>query len=296
MGILDIVSGVGNLLSAPVNAISGWLEEPLKIIEANRERKNEDKRVKREIEKETALSELRRAEDAAKLDNQIKAETEKEKIRSEIVLNEEKTRMQNEVNKARELAEIAQAEREHQTDMQIKMQTEVTRINVEIEEMQKDRQIERGKEVLDAIFSYQKKMAEFETFIMNAVGTMSIDLQNRVISMEHEWKQRFAEYRDTQLTSIRQYIKDTKEMFGDDPDLLKQMNSECFGMLSETIKSCNADIADLRCRIEALSNNLNHISSETHKALMDQVSNLKQISVIQQNAITTNTTNILSRE
>ncbi len=296
MGILDIVSGVGNLLSAPINAISGWIEEPLKGIQANRDRKNEDKKVEREIRKETALSELRRAEDAAKLDNQIKAETEKEKIRSGIALNEEKSRIQMEVDKTRELSEIAQTEREHQTDMQIKMQTEVNRINVEIEEMQKDREIERGKEVLDAVFSYQKKMAEFETFIMNAIGTMSIDLQNRVILMEHEWKQRFAEYRDTQLKSIRQYIKDTKEMFGDDPDLLKQMNSECFGMLSETIKSCNADIADLRLRIESLSTNLNSISSETHKTLMEQVGNLKQISAIQQNAIATNTTNIISGE
>lgn len=296
MGILDIVSGVGNLLSAPVKVLSDWASEPLKAFQANRDRKDKDKEVERKIREAEALSKIHQAEDAAKLDNQIRAETEKEKIRSEIVLNEEKSRIQMEVDKTRELSEIAQSEREHQTDMQIKMQTEVNRINVEIEEMQKDRQIERGKEVLDAIFSYQKKMAEFETFIMNAVGTMSIDLQNRVISMEHEWKLKYAEYRDTQLKSIREYIKDTKDMFGDDPELLKQMNSECFGMLSETIRSCNADIADLRIRIESLSTNLNRISSETHKTLMDQVGNLKQISAIQQNAIAANTTNVISGE
>lgn len=295
MALLDIITGVGNLLSAPVKTVCDWLDEPRKAIQANRERKDKDRETDREIRKETALSELRRAEDAAKLDNQIKAETEKEKIRSQIVLNEERTRSQIETDKARELSQIAMAEKEHETDMQIKMQTEVNRINVEIEEMQKDRQIERGKEVLDAIFSYQKKMAEFETFIMNAVGTMSIDLQNRVIEMKHDWIQRFTTYRDQELTTIRNFIKENKELFGDDPDLLTQMNSECLGMLSTTIKGCNERIAELGDSIKALSGNINDISSATHTALMEQVANFKQISTIQQNAIAANN-NIISRE
>ena len=140
----------------------------------------------------------------------------------------------------------------------------------------------------------QKKMAEFETFIMNAVGTMSIDLQNRVIEMKHDWIQRFTEYRDQELTTIRNFIKENKEFFGDDPDLLKQMNSDCLGMLSSTINGCNERIAELGESIKALSGNINDISSATHTALMEQVANFKQISTIQQNAIAANN-NIISR-
>lgn len=87
MGLMDIVSGVGNLLSAPVKVLSDWVEEPLKAIHARRDRLDKDKEVDREIKKESALSELRREEDAARVANQIKMDTEVEKIRSGIKLD-----------------------------------------------------------------------------------------------------------------------------------------------------------------------------------------------------------------
>ena len=47
MGIMDIVSGVGEVLSAPVKVLSDWASEPLKAFQANRDRKDKDKEVER---------------------------------------------------------------------------------------------------------------------------------------------------------------------------------------------------------------------------------------------------------
>lgn len=343
MGLMDIVSGVGNLLSAPVKVLSDWVEEPLKAIHARRDRLDKDKEVDREIKKESALSELRREEDAARVANQIKmdtevekiragikldaekaqhqmelekeqrlseirmnedaakvankikADTEAEKIRSEIALTEEKTRAQIETEKTRELSEIAMKEREHETDMQIKMQTEVNRINIEIQEWQKDQEVRRGKEIMEAVLLFQKAITELENDLYSVTGRMSIELKDNVLALENKWRQEYENFKKIRVQELREELKSNKEEFKDDPETLKELNAMTLEGIRDLTTDCRNRVESLGTQIKALSAHVDELNKSTHVALTTKLSELQGLGQASQNILSASNRNAIGQ-
>lgn len=206
MGIMDIVSGVGEVLSAPVKVLSDWASEPLKAFQANRDRKDKDKEVERKIREADALSKIHQAEQAATVENQIIQETKKEKIISEIKVEE-----------AKKLSQISIAKKESEADLQIKMQTEVNRISVEIEEMQKDRQFERMKKVTEAIAKYKKDLTDLNINTIRAIGDMDLDLRQKAQNLVLEKTKEFMAIQEAEIEKAGNKFLEIEEKFAGKP-------------------------------------------------------------------------------
>ena len=265
MGIMDIVSGVGNLLSAPVKVLSDWASEPLKAFEANRARKDQDKAVERKIKEEKAISEMRIAEDAAKVDNQIKAETEKEKIISEIKVVE-----------ARKVSEIAMAEKEHAANLQIKMQTEVNRINVEIEEMQKDRQFERMKRVTEAIAKYQKELTELNVNTIRAIGEMDLDLRQRAQNLVLEKTKEFMAIQEAEIEKAGNKFLEIEEKFAGKPSY-DAMIMATQNKLASAIEITDKFMKQLNEQIGKMTDNINVLTQGGQEFIVRQLDKFNTI-------------------
>lgn len=206
MGIMDIVSGVGEVLSAPVKVLSDWASEPLKAFQANRDRKDKDKEVERKIREADALSKIHQAEQAATVENQIIQETKKGKIISEIKVEE-----------AKKLSQISIAKKESEADLQIKMQTEVNRISVEIEEMQKDRQFERMKKVTEAIAKYKKDLTDLNINTIRAIGDMDLDLRQKAQNLVLEKTKEFMAIQEAEIEKAGNKFLEIEEKFAGKP-------------------------------------------------------------------------------
>ena len=203
---MDIVSGVGEVLSAPVKVLSDWASEPLKAFQANRDRKDKDKEVERKIREADALSKILQAEQAATVENQIIQETKKEKIISEIKVEE-----------AKKLSQISIAKKESEADLQIKMQTEVNRISVEIEEMQKDRQFERMKKVTEAIAKYKKDLTDLNINTIRAIGDMDLDLRQKAQNLVLEKTKEFMAIQEAEIEKAGNKFLEIEEKFAGKP-------------------------------------------------------------------------------
>lgn len=273
MGIMDIVSGVGNLLSAPVKVLSDWASEPLKAFEANRARKDKDKEVEREIKKETALSELRRAEAAADLENKIKEKTKTEQIISEIKVEE-----------ARKVSEIAMAEKEHAANLQIKMQTEVNRINVEIEEMQKDRQFERMKKVTEAIAKYQKELTELNVNTIRAIGEMDLDLRQRAQNLVLEKTKEFMAIQEAEIEKAGNKFLEIEEKFAGKPSY-DAMIMATQNKLASAIEITDNFMKQLNEQISKMTDNINILTQGGQEFITRQ---LDKFNTIQSNRVLDN--------
>ena len=65
------------------------------------------------------------------------------------------------------------------SDQRIKEETEIIRIIAEIEQLKKDKEFERMKEVSDAMMEYQKELTRVNVEAVEAIGSMRIDLQRK---------------------------------------------------------------------------------------------------------------------
>jgi acetyl/propionyl-CoA carboxylase alpha subunit len=324
MGFWNIVTGIGDVLSAPIKVLSDWANEPLKRAENRREQDNKDADVARKIRIETALSNLRQQEETSKLNNQIKAETEKEKIRKEIELNAEKTRQQIEIEKAQKLAdisiaqgmaevekekkrkeieiwavgriqqietdktkkmsEIAMAEKSHEADLQIRMQTEVNRINVEIEEMQKDRQFERMKMVTEAIAKYKQELTELNINTIRAIGEMELELREKAQNLVLEKTKEFMAIQDAEIENASKRFLEIEEKFAGKPSY-EPMLMAVQNKLANVIDITDNFMKQLNEQITTMNENINVLTQGGQVFIRKQ---LETFNTIQSNRVLVN--------
>lgn len=92
-------------------------------------------------------------------------------------------------------------ELEFSTNLQIKRETEIVRIITEIEQLKKDKDLERMKAVSDAMMNYQKELTRINVEAVEAIGSMRIELQSKAYQLIHEKTQ---QYNDLQEKAIQQ--------------------------------------------------------------------------------------------
>lgn len=115
---------------------------------------------------------------------------------------------------------IAQAEIDkiiltHQYELKIKQETEIARIYMELEQLKKDKELSRQKEVSDAIMEYQKQLTRMNIDAVNAIGNMQLDLRTKAQALMQEKTQ---EYRAIQTEAHQQARQELKEINEDFPD------------------------------------------------------------------------------
>lgn len=87
-------------------------------------------------------------------------------------------------------------EMELSTNLHIKRETEIVRIITEIEQLKKDKDLERMKAVSDAMMSYQKELTRINVEAVEAIGTMRIELQRKAYELIHEKTQQYNELQE----------------------------------------------------------------------------------------------------
>lgn len=101
-----------------------------------------------------------------------------------------KAALEREVDAARKKG-LAQAEIDkiiltYQHELRIKQETEIARIYMELEQLKKDKELSRQKEVSDAIMEYQKQLTRMNINAVNAIGNMQLDLRARAQALMQE--------------------------------------------------------------------------------------------------------------
>lgn len=216
---MGFFSTLGNVLSSVGGAVSSWLEEPLKGREHSRSessRQSEhDRLLKEQNAEHERLAKLKQLEfellEKTK-NNDVAREIEREigvkKGLSEQNIKEQEALAKLQIEIAQSQAEIDRLgseqkmlEMELSTNLQIKRETEIVRIITEIEQLKKDKDLERMKAVSDAMMNYQKELTRINVEAVEAIGSMRIELQRKAYELIHEKTQ---QYNELQQLAIQQ--------------------------------------------------------------------------------------------
>jgi hypothetical protein len=118
-----------------------------------------------------------------------------EHIRQEQIKDKDVQRdIERQVGVGKALSNQKMVEEEHSTKMHIKRETEIVRLLVEIEEFKKEKEFERMKSVSDAIMEYQRELVKINIEVVDAIGSMRIELQRKAYDLIHEKSIQFDDF------------------------------------------------------------------------------------------------------
>ena len=120
--------------------------------------------------------------------------------------NQVRRDIDREIGVQRELSRLKQEEQELSANLQIKRETEVVRIINEIEQLKKDKELERMKAVSDAMMKYQQELTRINVDAVNAIGIMRIELQRKAYELIHEKTQQYAELQDRAIQQAQDQL------------------------------------------------------------------------------------------
>ena len=169
--------------------------------------------------------------------------------------------IEREVGTQRELSKIKQEEQALSTDLHIKRETEVVRIIAEIEQLKKDKELERMKAVSDAMMKYQKELTRLNVDAVNAIGSMRIDLQRKAYDLIHEKTQQYAELQDKAIQQAQDQllrIDGDATMADSTKNILRNaVDKKLAGIIDNALRF----IDQLNIDIQSISSDINLITS-----------------------------------
>lgn len=92
-------------------------------------------------------------------------------------------------NKIREMeleSDIRAREKELEVNISIKKETEIKRIFIELEELKKDKELQRMVAVSEAIMKYQQELTKLNVNAINAIGNMQLDLREKAQQLVYD--------------------------------------------------------------------------------------------------------------
>lgn len=142
------------------------------------------------------------------------------------------------------------------TDLAIKRETEVVRIIAEIEDLRKDKDFARKKDVSNAIIEYQRELARLNVNAINAIGHMTLDLRERVQNMILDKTRQYKALQNEAKQEAMNEYKIIMREFANEPEIKQSMihhvdqsltiiinNSKIFiTELTEDLRSVNKSI------------------------------------------------------
>lgn len=163
--------------------------------------------------------------------------------------------IERQVGVEKSLSNQRMKEEEFSTNMKIKSQTEIVRIISEIEELKKDKEFERMKVVSNSIMTYQKELARINIEVVDAIGSMRIDLQRKAYDLIHE---KSLQYDDLQNKAIQQ-AQDQLDKIDNSPNMSESSRT----ILTNAVDKKLAGIIDNATRfIEQLNDDMQLISKD----------------------------------
>ena len=200
----------------------------------------------------------------------IDAMTAEERFRNE----------QERANKSHE-HKLKMEEEKHSTDQKIKRETEVARIISEIEDLRKDKQLERMKLATESLVKLQIELTKINTEAIASIGNLSLDLRNKAHNLLIEKKK---EYEDMQEIAISKSMKRIEEI-----DVRFEGNERAKDMfykaedvkLSKLIDSTGQFITELSVDLNNINKNIDLLQISGQEFIKKHLSGFGSIGISQ---------------
>lgn len=147
------------------------------------------------------------------------------------------------------------------SDQRIKEETEIVRIIAEIEQLKKDKEFERMKEVSDAMMEYQKELTRVNVEAVEAIGSMRIELQRKAYDLIYEKTQQYKALQNETLKNAQEQLIQISSI----PNLSESdkliLSSGVSAILSSSINEAKRFIEQLNDDMQLISKDINLITS-----------------------------------
>lgn len=111
-------------------------------------------------------------------------------------------------------SELRMKEEQAKVELDIQRETGILRITAEIEELRKDKQLERMKLASEALVHYQSEMMHLMTDIVHNIGEMQLDLRERAHQLVLEKTAHYKAIQSDAYVEMAREIKEIESRFG----------------------------------------------------------------------------------
>ena len=173
--------------------------------------------------------------------------------------------------------ELERIDREHAAQLE----SDMKKLDFELEELRKDKVIERNKATLETIKKYKADMAKLSVEIVNTIGNMTLDLRERANNFVQDNVKRYKELQDDAITKADKRLEEieikypegskSKEIMQD--AVAKQMNSiidradNFMNTLNDDLKKITSMIDDITLNLDKSVENVLHSNMSNTPAL-----------------------------
>jgi len=156
----------------------------------------------------------------------------------------------------------AQAQQLKQEEMRFMQQLELDRqkFNAELDDMIADKEIERGKKILDAIKEYQLTMAESSKSINESLGKMTIELRRQAHDLMEEKKKNYQQMQKDATNNAMEQLKMIRSEFTEGSMEYQIMGDAVRAQLVGIVESSNSFMKMIDADFAKMTDNLDLIS------------------------------------
>lgn len=121
-------------------------------------------------------------------------------------------------------------------EREMKLTVEERKLNEEINEMIRDNQLARSKEMIDLEKQYRLEMVEAAQKLAATLTNISTDAREKILSLYNEKKKEYLDLQDREKASMMATVKEMKEIF---PDSTAEIAAVCVEQLKIIVKNSN---------------------------------------------------------
>lgn len=250
MGFLDMFDKLDDIIYAPVKLLTDWASEPLKGREHRRQ-------MERDHSAAHAEADARIKESA----HEANVDMAKQQLEADLSMAKQKLD-----------AELAMANKNLETDLDIKRATEIHRILMEIDEIRKDKELERMKAVSDAIMQYQEHLTRLNVNAINAIGHMQLDLREKAQRLVYEKTIKYKELQDGAHSQAEQEILRIERDFAGNETAKAILYKSVDTRLANIISTAQNFLIELNNDIAVLNKGINLLTERGQDFIQEHLS------------------------
>ena len=162
-------------------------------------------------------------------------------------------------------------EAKQQAELEIRMQTEIKRINAETEQWIKDQELERFKDLNDAIFDFNSKQSKLLIETANEIGKMNLALRAKALELISIKTNEFKELQKQALQEAAEEGKMVQTTFADNETMRGILYEGINIKLKTILESSKLFISSLHEDIQLMNKNIDTITLKGREAIEKRI-------------------------
>lgn len=188
-----------------------------------------------------------------------KWEHERETKREHSLLN---TESQNKIKEMSAKSEFRAKEKNLDAELFIKKQTEIRKIFIELEELKKDKELQRMVAVSEAVMKYQQELTKLNINAINAIGSMQLDLREKAQLLVYDKTIKYKELQDQAFNEAADDLKKIDFDFGDNEVAKAILIRAVDKRLSNIIDTAHNFLIELNADIKILNKSISMLTED----------------------------------